>query len=145
MWVHKYFYGCGPCKGLDLGWECFKKWGYRRCEDICWVKINCNNPCNNEHKNTKEHCLMGIKEQSEEIKMVLSFMLIIIDLDINITEEPTIGGISKPEEIFHIIEHFWNVPYHWALLKCFISLSTSVLEEKDYICLELIISYTQVG
>ena len=29
-----------------------------------------------------------------------------IDLDIIITEEPEIGDISKPEEIFHIIEYF---------------------------------------
>ena len=29
-----------------------------------------------------------------------------IDLDVIITEEPEPGSLDKPEEIFHIIEHF---------------------------------------
>ena len=29
--------------------QCLRKWGYRRCEDICWVKINTDNPGNNQH------------------------------------------------------------------------------------------------
>ena len=29
-----------------------------------------------------------------------------VDNDLNITEEPEIGNIEKPVEIFHIIEHF---------------------------------------
>lgn len=24
--------------------QCLRKWGYRRCEDICWIKTNKNNP-----------------------------------------------------------------------------------------------------
>ena len=24
--------------------QCLKKWGFRRCEDICWIKTNINNP-----------------------------------------------------------------------------------------------------
>ena len=29
-----------------------------------------------------------------------------IDLDVIITEEPETGSLEKPEEIFHLIEHF---------------------------------------
>jgi hypothetical protein len=25
---------------LDAGRHCLKKWGFRRCEDICWIKTN---------------------------------------------------------------------------------------------------------
>ena len=31
---------CGSAEGLDAGRHCLKKWGFRRCEDICWVKTN---------------------------------------------------------------------------------------------------------
>jgi len=24
--------------------QCLRKWGFRRCEDICWIKTNKNNP-----------------------------------------------------------------------------------------------------
>ncbi|XP_073896468.1 N(6)-adenosine-methyltransferase non-catalytic subunit METTL14 isoform X2 [Macaca fascicularis] len=38
------FLWCGSGEGLDLGRVCLRKWGYRRCEDICWIKTNKNNP-----------------------------------------------------------------------------------------------------
>ena len=54
------------CMCLRAARECFKKWGCRRCEDICWVKTNIKNPANKTFmdqkavfQNTKEHCLMG--------------------------------------------------------------------------------------
>lgn len=31
---------CGSAEGLDAGRHCLKKWGFRRCEDICWIKSN---------------------------------------------------------------------------------------------------------
>ena len=106
------FIWCGSYEGLDLGRECLKKWGYRRCEDICWVKANSHNPGNAHHRepkailqNTKEHCLMGIKgtvRRNQDGHFIHSN----IDLDIIITEEPPINNMEKPEEIFHIIEHF---------------------------------------
>uniref|UniRef100_A0A8C1B5M4 N(6)-adenosine-methyltransferase non-catalytic subunit METTL14 n=1 Tax=Cyprinus carpio carpio TaxID=630221 RepID=A0A8C1B5M4_CYPCA len=83
------FLWCGSGEGLDLGRMCLRKWGFRRCEDICWIKTNKNNPGKTKtldpkavFQRTKEHCLMGIKE------------------------EPEMGNIEKPVEIFHIIEHF---------------------------------------
>src|SRR5437867_2906672 len=59
---------CGSSDGLDLGRQCLKKWGFRRCEDICWVKTNIKHPERSKNleqnavfQRTKEHCLMGIK------------------------------------------------------------------------------------
>lgn len=34
------FLWCGSSDGLDHGRLCLKKWGFRRCEDICWIKTN---------------------------------------------------------------------------------------------------------
>lgn len=57
----------GKATSLMSRIQCLSKWGYRRCEDICWIKTNKKKP---GHKNlepgalfqrTKEHCLMGIK------------------------------------------------------------------------------------
>lgn len=54
--------------GLDKGRELLAKWGYRRCEDIVWLKTNKKKPdLANELPtrtvltHTKEHCLMGIR------------------------------------------------------------------------------------
>jgi mRNA (2'-O-methyladenosine-N6-)-methyltransferase len=35
MWV-----GSGAGEGLERGREVLGKWGYRRCEDVVWVKTN---------------------------------------------------------------------------------------------------------
>jgi mRNA (2'-O-methyladenosine-N6-)-methyltransferase len=35
MWV-----GSGAGEGLERGREILAKWGYRRCEDVVWVKTN---------------------------------------------------------------------------------------------------------
>lgn len=34
---------CGSKEGLDAGRHCLNRWGYRRCEDIVWIKTN-NDP-----------------------------------------------------------------------------------------------------
>ena len=36
------FLWCGSTAGLDYGRQCLQKWGFRRCEDICWIKTNLN-------------------------------------------------------------------------------------------------------
>eukprot|EP00252_Welwitschia_mirabilis_P024336 TRINITY_DN7180_c0_g1_i7.p1 TRINITY_DN7180_c0_g1~~TRINITY_DN7180_c0_g1_i7.p1 ORF type:complete len:1040 (+),score=264.44 TRINITY_DN7180_c0_g1_i7:141-3260(+) len=38
------FLWVGDGMGLEQGRACLKKWGFRRCEDICWVKTNKANP-----------------------------------------------------------------------------------------------------
>ena len=33
--------------------QCLRKWGFRRCEDICWVKSNVRNPGKSQHLDQK--------------------------------------------------------------------------------------------
>lgn len=131
--------------------QCLRKWGFRRCEDICWIKTNKNNPgktkaldpkavfqrtkvddillkcelyaCINVSitllihrldlnflfrvnvRHLQEHCLMGIKGTVRR-STDGDFIHANVDIDLIITEEPEMGNVEKPVEIFHIIEHF---------------------------------------
>ena len=38
------FLWCGSSDGLDLGRLCLQTWGFRRCEDICWIQTNAKTP-----------------------------------------------------------------------------------------------------
>lgn len=70
-----------------------KKWGFRRCEDICWIKTNKANPGNTKYlepdaifQHTKEHCLMGIKGTVRR-STDGDFIHANVDIDLIITEE----------------------------------------------------------
>eukprot|EP00913_Durusdinium_trenchii_P022402 g21045.t1 len=69
------FLWCGETH-LEHGRELFKKWGFRRIEDICWVKTNRQAELDQRGsvkqqsvmygdssiiQRTKEHCLVGVK------------------------------------------------------------------------------------
>ncbi|KAI2804349.1 N6-adenosine-methyltransferase subunit mettl14 [Blomia tropicalis] len=108
------FLWCGSSEGLDLGRQCLRKWGFRRCEDICWIKTNVHRKDSKHTKNleskaifqrTKEHCLMGIKGTVRR-STDGDFIHANIDIDLIITEEFDYGSLQKPDEIYHIIEHF---------------------------------------
>jgi mRNA (2'-O-methyladenosine-N6-)-methyltransferase len=103
---------CGSSpEGLARGRQCLKKWGFRRCEDICWVKKN--NPKNVKNplesnalfQRTKEHCLMGIKGTVRR-STDGDFIHANVDIDLIIAEEFPEGRIEKPLEIFLLAEHF---------------------------------------
>ncbi|XP_013393324.1 methyltransferase-like protein 14 homolog [Lingula anatina] len=105
MWV-------GSSEGLDAGRRCLRKWGFRRCEDICWIKTNIKNPGHNKNlepkaifQRTKEHCLMGIKGTVRR-STDGDFIHANVDIDLIIDEEPEYGSKEKPVEIFHMMEHF---------------------------------------
>nr|CAB3263766.1 methyltransferase-like protein 14 homolog [Phallusia mammillata] len=104
------FLWCGSSDGLDQGRMCLKKWGFRRCEDICWIKTNLKQktkPLIDESLfvRTKEHCLMGIKGTVRR-STDGDFIHANVDIDLIIEEEKESGSTEKPEEIFHIAEHF---------------------------------------
>lgn len=105
------FLWCGSSDGLDHGRRCLKKWGFRRCEDICWIKTNFKKrvPRNVEQGalfcRSKEHCLMGIKGTVKR-STDGDFIHANVDIDLIIDEEQELGNEEKPEEIFHLIEHF---------------------------------------
>lgn len=62
LWV-----GRGDQDGLERGRECLAKWGFRRAEDIVWVKTNAKAKTDGAFgkgglfASQKEHCLMGIR------------------------------------------------------------------------------------
>lgn len=108
------FLWCGSSEGLDMGRNCLKKWGFRRCEDICWIRTNQNSPGHSKihqeskavFQRTKEHCLMGIKGTVRR-STDGDFIHANLDIDVIISEEISeFGNVEKPQEIFHIIEHF---------------------------------------
>ncbi|KAF9614130.1 hypothetical protein IFM89_015449 [Coptis chinensis] len=106
------FLWVGDGVGLEQGRQCLRKWGFRRCEDICWVKTNKGNAApglrHDSHtlfQHSKEHCLMGIKgtvRRSTDGHIIHAN----IDTDIIIAEEPPYGSSKKPEDMYRIIEHF---------------------------------------
>lgn len=106
------FLWCGSSEGLDMGRVCLRKWGFRRCEDICWIRTNIKNPGHSKNlepravfQRTKEHCLMGIKGTVRR-STDGDFIHANVDIDLIISEETEYGSLDKPVEIFHIIEHF---------------------------------------
>jgi N6-adenosine-specific RNA methylase IME4 len=101
-------------EALDEGRHLLNSWGFRRSEDIVWVKTNKENSRANinaaREKNstfirTKEHCLLGIKgsvRRNTDAHIIHAN----VDTDVIISEEPELGSLRKPEELYHIIEHF---------------------------------------
>ncbi|KAL3314069.1 N6-adenosine-methyltransferase subunit mettl14, partial [Cichlidogyrus casuarinus] len=101
----------GSALGLDRARQCLRKWGYRRCEDICWIKTNRTRPGHRQLEQdavlqrSKEHCLMGIKGTVRR-SVDSNFIHANIDIDLIIEEQKSPGCRDKPNEIFRIIEHF---------------------------------------
>jgi len=105
------FLWCGSTAGLDYGRQCLQKWGFRRCEDICWIKTNSNRarpkmlqPSGIFYR-VKEHCLMGIKGTVRR-STDGDFIHANIDIDLLIDEEREVGNDEKPHELFDIVERF---------------------------------------
>ncbi|CAG8483916.1 8427_t:CDS:2 [Ambispora leptoticha] len=120
------FIWSGDSDGLDRGRQLLLKWGYRRCEDIVWIKTNKKwegsrfiEP-RSVFQRTKEHCIMGIKGTVRR-STDGHFIHCNVDTDVIISEEPPYGSrfqflldtsmvhvccTAKPEELYHIIEHF---------------------------------------
>jgi len=105
------FLWCGSTAGLDYGRQCLQKWGFRRCEDICWIKTNMNRarpkmlqPSGIFYR-VKEHCLMGIKGTVRR-STDGDFIHANIDIDLLIDEEREVGNDEKPHELFDIVERF---------------------------------------
>lgn len=105
------FLWCGSTAGLDYGRQCLQKWGFRRCEDICWIKTNHKRVRQKPLEPTgifnrlKEHCLMGIKGIIRRATDG-DFIHANIDIDLLIDEEREVGNDEKPHELLDIVERF---------------------------------------
>ena len=106
-------------ENLDTGRALFRKWGFKRIEDIVWLKTNKSAnkdtklSVKNKNKNNsntllqcvKEHCLVGLKGDVKRASDSY-FIHANIDTDIIVDEESQFGGTQKPKEIYEIIERF---------------------------------------
>lgn len=87
-----------------------KNWGFKRCEDIVWLKTNKFSPGfkirnNNFLQHVKEHCLVGVKGDVRRANDS-HFIHANIDTDVIVSEEFEPGSTRKPEELYDIIERF---------------------------------------
>ena len=117
--------GGGEDEGLERGRECLAKWGFRRCEEICWVKTNAGATARRDPAPppdvsdrrvlvpTKEHCLVGIAgslRRSADGRLVHAN----IDTDVIVGEpapedeedERRRGRSRKPAELLDVVERF---------------------------------------
>lgn len=121
----------GASDGLERGREILNKWGFRRCEDIVWIRTNANEenqsdtisqePSSSAFHRTAEHCLMGIRgtvRRSTDTR----FVHCNIDADVILwpgeaadegEEDNSRSGArtaidtrSKPPEMMDLIENF---------------------------------------
>ncbi|KAJ3343924.1 N6-adenosine-methyltransferase subunit mettl14 [Gonapodya sp. JEL0774] len=112
------FIWVGCAEGLDKGRDLLNKWGYRRAEDITWLKTNSTNPGHHPDevatrnpdaqpvfRRVKEHCIMGIRGTVRR-STDGHFIHCNVDTDVILADERPAGDTHKPEEIYHIIEHF---------------------------------------
>lgn len=95
---------------LDEGRQLLKLWGFKRCEDIVWLKTNSKNPglkirSENILQHVKEHCLVGVKGDVRRANDS-HFIHANIDTDVIVDEEHDPGNMRKPEELYDIIERF---------------------------------------
>jgi N6-adenosine-specific RNA methylase IME4 len=96
---------------LDDARFLIKKWGYKRCEDVVWLKTNSkcagHRPANDKTymQRVKEHCLVGVKG---DVKRASDSHIIHanVDTDVIVSEEPPVDRLEKPSEIYDIIERF---------------------------------------
>ncbi|THH01148.1 hypothetical protein EW145_g6966 [Phellinidium pouzarii] len=108
LWV-----GSGAGEGLERGREILGKWGYRRCEDIVWVKTNNESnkgpgtdpPTTSLLTRTKQHCLMGIRGTVRR-STDSWFVHCNIDTDVIIWEGDPSDPTRKPPEMYQLIENF---------------------------------------
>ncbi|CAK0905701.1 unnamed protein product, partial [Prorocentrum cordatum] len=87
-------------RAMELARECFRIWGYRRIEEIIWVKTNQlqriirTGRTGHWLNHSKEHCLVGIKGNPKINRN--------LDCDVIVSEVRETS--RKPDEIYNLIE-----------------------------------------
>lgn len=87
-------------RAMELGRECLELWGYRRVEEVIWVKTNQlqriirTGRTGHWLNHSKEHCLVGIKGQPEVNRN--------IDTDVLVAEVRETS--RKPDEMYPMLE-----------------------------------------
>lgn len=87
-------------RAMELGRECLELWGYRRIEELIWVKTNQlqriirTGRTGHWLNHSKEHCLVGIKGDPEVNRN--------IDTDVLVSEVRETS--RKPDEMYPMLE-----------------------------------------
>ncbi|KAI0318200.1 MT-A70-domain-containing protein [Amylostereum chailletii] len=108
LWV-----GSGAGDGLEKGREVLAKWGYRRCEDVCWLRTNTQSnrgpgtdpPTTSLLTRTKQHCLIGIRGTVRR-STDSWFVHCNVDTDVILWEGDPSDPTLKPPEMYTLIENF---------------------------------------
>jgi len=113
------FLWCGETH-LEHGRELLKRWGFRRVEDICWVKTNRTAKLDERGRvkqgtvmygdtsvlqRVKEQCIVGVKGTLKR-SVDTHFIHANCDVDLIMEEEKEFGSTQKPTELYETIEHF---------------------------------------
>jgi mRNA (2'-O-methyladenosine-N6-)-methyltransferase len=84
---------------MELGRECLTKWGYRRVDELVWVKTNqlhrliITGRTGHWLNHTKEHCLVGMKGNPNIHR----------NLDCDVLVSKVRETSRKPDEIYGLI------------------------------------------
>ncbi|KAG6890209.1 hypothetical protein C0995_010220 [Termitomyces sp. Mi166 len=108
LWV-----GSGAGDGLERGREVLAKWGYRRCEDVVWVKTNKTSnkgpgtdpPTTSLLTRTKQHCLIGIRGTVRR-STDSWFVHCNVDTDVIFWPGDPMDPTRKPPEMYTLVENF---------------------------------------
>ncbi|KAG6810858.1 hypothetical protein H0H92_010042 [Tricholoma furcatifolium] len=108
LWV-----GSGAGDGLERGREVLAKWGYRRCEDVVWVKTNKTSnlgpgtdpPTTSLFTRTKQHCLIGIRGTVRR-STDSWFVHCNVDTDVIFWQGDPADPTRKPPEMYTLVENF---------------------------------------
>ncbi|CAK9016797.1 Probable N6-adenosine-methyltransferase MT-A70-like [Durusdinium trenchii] len=90
-------------RAMELARECFRLWGYKRIEEIVWVKTNQlqriirTGRTGHWINHAKEHCLVGIKGNPKLNRN--------LDCDVIVSEVRETS--RKPDEIYNLIERMF--------------------------------------
>jgi len=113
------FLWCGESH-LEHARDLIKRWGFRRVEDIVWVKTNRQAKLDDQGRvkhptlmygetsivqRTKEHCIVGVKGTLKR-SVDTHFLHANCDVDLIMEEEKAFGSTEKPKELYETIEHF---------------------------------------
>ncbi|TIB79154.1 MT-A70-domain-containing protein [Wallemia mellicola] len=97
-------------RAMDLGRECLSIWGFKRVEEIAWVKINQlqrlirTGRTGHWLNHTKEHCLVGMKVSDPDASDIQWPEWLNRGLDTDVIVSEVRETSRKPDELYGMIE-----------------------------------------
>ena len=91
-------------RAIELGMECLKLWGYKRVQELVWIKTNQLNELVRGGRtgvwlnHSKEHCIIGVKGNNPELNR---------RLDCDVLVAPLRETSRKPDEMYSLLERLY--------------------------------------